>query len=113
MSSTALADGNELLKQCTSAIFSIESEVYKKEGDEFNTAFCLGIVRGVKDTLGTLSSVEGVLLPVYRVCFPKKGISVGQAVRIVVKYLNEHPEDLHAYEAILVMKAFYQAYPCK
>ncbi len=34
-------------------------------------------------------------------CLPAGGITNGQAARIVVKYLRDHPEDLHRNEFVL------------
>lgn len=45
-------------------------------------------------------------------CLPLEGISNGQAVRIVLKYLQDHPEELHYEPVILTVNAFRRAFPC-
>ncbi|MNC75341.1 hypothetical protein D3C75_1268560 [compost metagenome] len=48
-----------------------------------------------------------------RTCWPKDGISNQQAVRIVVKYLNDNPAKLNKDQTFLTMMALREAYPCK
>jgi hypothetical protein len=43
---------------------------------------------------------------------PWHGISNDQAVRIVVKWLNKHPEDLHQTARVTVLVALRNAFPC-
>jgi Rap1a immunity proteins len=44
-------------------------------------------------------------------CLPD-GTGSEQAIRIVVKYLNSHPEKLHKDAHILVVEALREAFPC-
>ena len=46
-------------------------------------------------------------------CPPKGGIENEQAARIVVEYLREHPEELHATDRVLVFIALARAFPCE
>ena len=46
-------------------------------------------------------------------CPPKGGIENEQVVRIVVKYLREHPEELHATDRVSVFIALARAFPCE
>ena len=46
------------------------------------------------------------------VCIPSTA-STGQHIRVVVKYLNEHPAELHLPEFTLVERALREAYPCQ
>lgn len=48
-----------------------------------------------------------------RTCFPESGIGEGQAIRIVLKYLYEHPADLHQDQTFLAFMALRDAYRCK
>ena len=113
MSSSALADGNELLKQCKAAEHYMNEGQFKKDEDQIKVVFCMGIVEGVGSTMALLSSREDALDHKYRVCFPEYGITNRQAVRVVVNYLVNHPKDLHKNEVALLMAAFWDAYPCK
>jgi hypothetical protein len=113
MSSSALADGNELLKQCKAAEHYMNEGQFKKDEDQIKVVFCMGIVEGVGSTMALLSSREDALDHKYRVCFPEYGITNRQAVRVVVDFLVNHPKDLHKNEVALLMAAFWDAYPCK
>ena len=44
-------------------------------------------------------------------CVPTDA-SDGQLVKVVTKYLNEHPEELHTDAAGLVANALQDAFPC-
>jgi hypothetical protein len=44
-------------------------------------------------------------------CFPD-AIDTGQIMRIVLKYIREHPEEAHERTAVLLVRALRQAYPC-
>jgi hypothetical protein len=46
-------------------------------------------------------------------CLPIEGVTAGQAIRIVTKYLNAHPERLHRDAHILVVEALREAFPCR
>ena len=44
-------------------------------------------------------------------CDPK-GVETGQLLRIVLKYISNHPENAHLPTARLIMLALGEAYPC-
>lgn len=71
-------------------------------------AMCLGFVQGVRNTMQAMSYNRSI-----KVCVPDKGITNGQATRIVTSYLKKNPASLHEHEVSLTMKAFIEAYPCK
>jgi hypothetical protein len=45
------------------------------------------------------------------VCLPTEGIAPEQTRRIVVKYVNDHPESLHEHRDIIVLVALMNAFP--
>jgi len=115
-SHTAFCDGNELLSQCNMAIAILDDA--KGSSDLTDTAhmgFCLGVMSGVMglnryyQNLYDQIEYKGILL----FCIPESGIHNGQAARIAVKYMNEHPERLHEHAMRLVFAAFLEAFPCK
>jgi hypothetical protein len=72
-------------------------------------AVCFGYVSGMIDSYKILSAVN----PSIRfICLPRQGISTDQATRIIVKWLQEHPERLHETPRILVFDALRSAFPC-
>lgn len=104
--SLANADGNELLVQCQDVERLLDSNTLEKP---FAVGVCLGLLRGVWSTMVILNTG---LDQGFRTCQPKTGIKGGQAARIVVRYLREHPEQLHEDAVFLSILAFQAAYPC-
>jgi len=47
-----------------------------------------------------------------RFCPPPRGVTLRQNAKIVVKYLNDHPEQTNDDFTLLVIRAFDQAWPC-
>ena len=47
------------------------------------------------------------------ICLPDRGISNDQTIRIVVKFLEDHPEDLHESARSMVFVALQAAFPCR
>jgi len=78
-------------------------------GDDLKYIMQQGICLGVAVAVNEL---EAYLPKNIRACFPD-GVPYGQAVRIVSKYLNDHPEMLQKNLTFLVIAAFHEAFPCK
>jgi hypothetical protein len=62
-------------------------------------------------------NIEGVdvedLRPRYEVVeCPPNSLSFLQAVRVVLKHLNQHPEEMHRGFELLIREAFNKAWPC-
>jgi hypothetical protein len=106
-SNFAWADGNDLLKQCS--LVRIEIKDLKVE-DYSNIGKCLGLMQGVTNTNSYYQFIakQNTLF-----CTPEYGLKNGQAARVVVKYLEEHPEKLHLDDVLLTMLALREAFPCK
>jgi hypothetical protein len=104
----ALADGNELLSYCQSAIQLVETN--GKEGNAFHAGNCFGVINGV-------TSLRGLTNPALpkqaQTCFPSPSPPNIQAARIAVKYLKENPEKLNLDDGILMLFALQRAFPCK
>jgi len=93
--------GSEILDRC---------EAYLSEtGSVARGETCVGYVMGITDAHGTFTD-WGEMSPLW--CTPDN-MSTGQMVRVVTKYLQEHPEDLHLQAASLVSIALRKAFPCK
>jgi hypothetical protein len=45
-------------------------------------------------------------------CIPK-GVTMGQQIAVVVKFVDEHPEDMHLDFIFLAYEALLKAWPCK
>ena len=101
------ADGNEFLEHCIKTEKILDSKEIDLE-DQFSAGVCLGLVSGVKNTMVALGNKGEI-----NACFPKGGISNGQAVRVFTSFLKKNPASLHKNESILAILAFVNAYPCK
>ena len=107
-STAAHADGNQLLAQCQASLQMLDTA--PKTAPDYNAGSCFGTVGGVMDTMINLYYD---LPKEAKACFPESGIQYGQAVRIVTRYMSEHPASLHKSGAMLSIEAFKAAYPCK
>ena len=89
----SFVNGNQLVSDCRQNETSLQS------------VFCYGYIVGVfdKQSWDTTSDL--------RSC-PPEGVTAGQTVAIVKKFLEENPENLHYDAASLVTFALAQAFPC-
>jgi len=102
--SSGYIDGNMLLEKCD----SVSSSLDRTE--------CLGYVAGVMDAavtmLDSLRAASSTKVPTMY-CLPTGGIQLGQASRVTLKWLKDHPEKHHLRGDVLVMMAMSDAFPCK
>ena len=104
--------GSELLKNCNAYMMVTDGSSNSKI--ILGAGRCLGIVRGIMDAgaiFDTFAEKAGKTPPnVF--CLPEN-VSTDQGIRVVVKYLEEHPADLHQRGTALTVRALKQAFPCK
>jgi hypothetical protein len=94
-----VTSGNFLLVSCQLVVKKTDDKTVSQDNFEsFRDGYCRGIIEGVADTSPN-------------VC-PIKGSTYGQDARIVVKYLQDHPEELHLANTALVEKALAKVFPC-
>jgi len=92
--------GSWLLVSCELAVRSDDDKAFQENNFEsYRNGFCRGIVDGVSDVSP-------------KVCQPQ-GSTYGQYHRVVLKYLQDHPEELHLRNSELVEKALAKAFPCQ
>ena len=103
-------DGNEVLKQCSALVRTADGGNNGSD-DLSGTAYCAGLMTGITSTM-TIWNTTREKAGMIRIWCPP-AITSQQAARIVVKYMNEHPDDLHRTGAYLVMSALQDAYPCE
>jgi len=96
------ASGNEFLEECK----NIDNTAYN---NSFGTGFCLATMHTV---LALMMGLKNSLPEQLRLCVPAP-VTVGQAVKITVKYMQEHPELLHKDAVALTLMALQDAYPCE
>jgi hypothetical protein len=66
-----------------------------------------GHCAGIIEALGWIGSSAG------RLCLPAGGITGAQAQRVVVRWLEMHPEKLHLDFKELAMEALVDVWPCR
>jgi len=81
-------------------------------GKAFLAGRCVGLVQGIADALGLMKDASGEKLNPLCVDKPK-GTSTDQAVQIVVKYGDAHPEQSHAPFTVVAALALTDAWPCR
>ena len=96
-------DGNSLLKVCRDALAEISSDSPLSHVVEFHAAWCIALLEGVIDT------VREIKAPLW--CIPTNATPM-QWIRVVVKYLDDNPAQLHRKRVPLIMMALHQAFPC-
>jgi hypothetical protein len=89
--------GNAVMPGCRSLLEERQA-VWFKEGQ------CLGIIRGLADSF--------YLPPPSPFCVPH-GATNEQMVRVVVSYIDRHPEKMHLNFTNLAYNALREAWPCK
>lgn len=106
LTASAHAAGTDLLRDCNAAIDSIEGRPVR-----LPEAFAGGRCHGtIFSALTTASLYASSIPPALRACPPAMGGE--QAIRMMVKWLRTNPEHLSDSEAVVVVLAFREAYPC-
>lgn len=95
--------GNEMLQNC--------AEFLKENGEidgYFKSGVCAGFVSGVTNTVAYARDASPATV---KICIPD-GFTIGQGIRVLKKYLIDHPKDLHRSATALALTAYREAYPC-
>jgi len=102
-------DGNRLLAECNLVIRMMDDGVAPSASEGPKVARCLGMMQGIT-SLNMVYQAKDRDSALF--CLPSNGMSVGQAARIVVKYMRDNPSELHNEESLVAIAAFIDAYPC-
>ena len=108
------SDGDALLHNCSLVVKMADTDNVTSTLDNLDAGTCMGLVRGIMDTMALWQSLDHggpVDNSAVHGCIPDS-IKTIQGARIVVKYLNEHPERLQAPDTRLVLMAMVDAFPC-
>ena len=120
-------DGNEMLKDCKAWVSLLDNPNFQDldnpdtlramaRGDMVNGARCVGYVSGVIDDHFSCQLNEpssgAALDPTKHFCLPD-GVSPNQAVRVIVKWLEDHPARLHEAAIVLALDALRDNFPCR
>ena len=96
--------GNHLLDECQPNLPRGNPEY------DWRRHRCMAYITGVSDGLAEMTRGTGGI--VRAPCIPE-GVTRGQALDIVVRYLDSQPEERHTGAGTVVAKALYSAFPCK
>jgi hypothetical protein len=119
LSSTAVAEANRgesLLEDCNAALklYDAPDSVPSLETEAMGM-HCMGFISGLRDGLdfwrASTEASKKRDMSSAPICIPQDATTL-QLVRIVVKYLRDNPKELNKHDAILVLTALHDAYPC-
>ena len=99
------SDGNALLADCGDALKGKLSSATAF----FKAGFCQGHIIGISSYNEYLNAVDAKR----RVFCVPGSVTLNQNIRVVMKYLNEHPERLHFPDTLLIIEAFRESFPCR
>lgn len=120
-------DGNDMLKDCKAWVRLMDTPNSLEpntpdglqaaaRGDDVNGAHCLGYVQGVIDDHFIWQMYEtsssAALDPTKHFCLPD-GVTPNQTVRVILKWLEDHPARLHERAVELALAALRENFPCK
>jgi hypothetical protein len=101
--------GNDLQKHCK------EQTKDKEHVDSwYDSGLCSGYIIGVTDAYAVWNdeSASRSQHPMLSFCLEGE-VTAGQAIKVVERFLDNHPELLHKPAALLVVQAFHEAFPCQ
>lgn len=103
--------GTTLQERCRTINQDHESLTQRQQNDLIS---CLGYIRGTLDTIETWRNIEPRTADVMvrNTCVPNE-VSAGQAAKIIIKYLDAHPENLHFDGPVIITLIMRETYPCK
>jgi Rap1a immunity proteins len=82
------------------------------EVEKFETGYCVGWVSGLVDGMLVAETAHGVEDKDTIFCLPV-GNSTGQMLRIIKKFIADHPEKEHMQMRAIAFAALAVAFPCK
>ena len=102
-------DGNKILKYCKESQKILDNEKDLSINYHYAT-YCKNFIAATMETHRDLADYydKGNCF-----CLPKDGFQIGQAIRIVVRYLETNPDKLHYQGSTLSLIALNEAFPCE
>jgi hypothetical protein len=97
--------GNEFLEYCATAL-TVENPEQVDKLSKARAGWCVGYIEGLYEaaTVAGPGPLVGFRAP--------DGVTIRQFARVVVKYMKDHPADLHQVTAGLCIIALKEAFPC-
>jgi len=103
-------DGKALLQKCEpiAKLFDDPASLSSKEAS--GGVYCLGYIDSFMETFSF--QVQAKIVPSVPYCMPEEEIPKKEIARVVVDYLNNHPENLDKPAGYYLFMALREAYPC-
>jgi hypothetical protein len=106
-------DGNRLLHDCQAGIKFADGKDLSRD-EAIQSSECLAYVEGSLDGSDFWKVIDqrdgNKNMPHH--CIPN-GVTMEQTVRVLMKYLEGHPQELHENGWVCVHAAMLEAFPCK
>ncbi|VVP19612.1 hypothetical protein PS850_03807 [Pseudomonas fluorescens] len=99
-------DGNALITNCESLLRIVDA---RKDDNSLGAGYCVGMMHGVRSAMRVTADM---LPPSEKSCVPH-GISNGQTIRVVLKWLKDNPTQLDLDAGLLTYRALKESYPCR
>lgn len=105
-------DGNNLLAVCSAVEIPSPSAINAQD-----ISYCYGFIAGALETnydwQSMVSHDGNHSYDAGKLCVPGRTVTSIQSARIVLKYLRDHPENLHYSGSVIVHNAFHGAFSCQ
>lgn len=105
--------GNDLLPKCQAVLNQADGKMDAKTVSVptlIDESACLSYIQGFIDGFHVRDTVEESMPPT--LCFPADGATGAQMVRVVTKWLLDHPARLHEPAWGLIFLAFQESFLC-
>jgi hypothetical protein len=96
--------GDNLQKNCRAALALSNGQA----ANLYDAGICTGTVKGAMDMAASYKKAADANM----ICFPE-GVTTGQNIKIVMEYLENHPQELQKRQGSLIYVALRDAFPCR
>lgn len=100
-------DSNQLLRECKAEIRLLDGQS-TSAGESLQASDCAGFVRGAVDAYMIMKSLDPKSVDICT----QDNVTVGELIRVVSRYMDEHPQQLHFPAAVTIYNAMHTAFPC-
>lgn len=117
LSAEAANDGIELLESCKVAVMIVDNPDQVQPDSAPKGGYCLGFIEGILKTesfyqqSSMLNNYNGIKKADF-FCMPSNA-TIYQSIKVVIKYLDNHPEQLNLSSIVLVFAALKTYFPCQ
>jgi hypothetical protein len=107
-SQDAKTSATQLVEDCSNFKLSVESSKQGPRISDLNPTFffssgeCAGYMWAIMDFNPAIKWY----------CAPE-GVTLGQLIKVFLKYMDEHPEQLHEDASLMLLRSLRKAFPCK